>query len=70
MKSKNNLETAIGFLDNLLSQISPDHPAYDEYIKAVNTAVSSIKVCQAIKIKSHYRYLKKKNKENTTKDAN
>ena len=69
IKRENNLETAIGYLDNLLSQISPDHPDYDKYTRAVNTAVIGIRVCQAIKSKKH-KDSYKKNKKDSKNDSN
>jgi len=62
MKSKKNLETSIGFLDNLLSQISPEHPSYDNYIKAVNTAVAAIKAFRSLELKKQNKYRLKKTK--------
>jgi hypothetical protein len=62
MKLEKNLETAIGLLDNLLSKISPDHPKYDAFARAVNTAARAIKTCHLLKIKKQKEYMFKKEK--------
>lgn len=68
-KRENNLETAIGYLENLLTQISAEHPNHDKYMRAVNTAVVAIRVCQTIKTQKHKKHIEKARK-GTKNDAN
>jgi len=75
-KLEKNLETVIGHLDSLMSQVSTTHPDYDNYMRAVNTAVMTVKVFQLIKFKKQKKYLLKKEKlrslamENQKNDSN
>ena len=60
MKLENNLETVIGRIDSLMSQVRPTHPDYDSYKRAANMAVKALKAFQTLKTKKQRKYLFKK----------
>ena len=47
MRLENNLETAIAFLGQDASLVSPEDPYYQQYVLSKNTAVKAIKQCNS-----------------------